>query len=96
MVAGERVPTVRSTGPMPKIPSTPEKPLEVLATPIDWLGITKPEAMVTWSRYSVPENDPEPYVTETELEVLTLVLVLTYAFPAPTQVFELPVSTMSE
>ena len=41
-----------------------EKILTVLATPIDWLGMTKPGAMVTWSRYSVPENDSEPCVTD--------------------------------
>lgn len=42
--------------------------------------------------HSVPENDPEPYVTETFLPVLTLVEVFAYALSAPIQVLELPVS----
>jgi hypothetical protein len=74
--AGDKVPTVRSTGPMPRIPSTPVKPDEVDATPMDCLEMTRPEAIVTVSVYSVPEKEPDPYDTETELEVFVPVLVL--------------------
>jgi hypothetical protein len=49
-----RVPSVKSRGPMPRIPSTPVKPVEVSATPIDWLVMVSPVPRVTVSRYSVP------------------------------------------
>jgi len=76
-VAGDSVSRVRSTGPIPTIPSTPWKPVDVLATPMDCLVMTRPEAIVTVSVNSVPENEPEPYVTATLLVVWTLVLVFT-------------------
>ena len=53
------VPWVRSTVPIPRIPSTPEKPDERDATPMDWLGMTR-LPRVTWSVHSVPEKEPEP------------------------------------
>ena len=131
LVAGLRVPSVKSTGPIlcdcklslqkvetysayPKIPSTPEKPEDLEATPTPWFGMTN-EPIVTVSVYSVPENEPEPYVTDYDMVVLvtqaesfaassavhttllldlTLVEVVLYAVPAPTQVLELPVSTI--
>lgn len=43
----------------------------------------------------MPSNEPDPYDTRTDLPVLTLVLVFTYFCPAPTHVFELPVSMRS-
>jgi len=60
VVAGERVSSVRSTGPIPMIPSTPLKPVDFEATPMDCLGITSPDAMVTVSVNSVPEKEPDP------------------------------------
>jgi hypothetical protein len=48
------VPSVKSTGPMPRIPSTPEKPDTVEATPIDCLVMVRPVPRVTVSVYSVP------------------------------------------
>ena len=40
----------------PRIPSKPLKPLEVEATPIDWLGMTSPGPIVTVSVYLVPKK----------------------------------------
>jgi hypothetical protein len=62
-VVFETVVDVRSTGPMPMIPSTSLKPVAVLATPIDWFWITRPGPSVTVSVYSVPEKLPDPYDT---------------------------------
>lgn len=45
---------------MPRMPSTPSKPEALEATPIDCDGITSVEERVTWSVYSVPENEPLP------------------------------------
>lgn len=36
----------------------------VEATPMDCLGMTRPEARVTVSVNSVPEKEPDPYVTD--------------------------------
>lgn len=66
--AEERVPAVKSTGPIldnerlirregrrggregyPRIPSTPEKPWDVDATPMDWFWMTRPVPRVTVS-----------------------------------------------
>lgn len=44
----------------PKMPSTPSKPCERVAPPMDWPVMTKPEAKVTVSVNSVPEKLPEP------------------------------------
>jgi hypothetical protein len=49
-----KVPTVKSTGPIPRIPSTPEKPDDEEATPIDCLVMVRPVLRVTVSVYSVP------------------------------------------
>ena len=57
----ETVLLVRSTGPIPRMPSTSEKPVAVEATPIDWLVMTRSGPRVTVSAYSVPLNEPEPY-----------------------------------
>jgi hypothetical protein len=56
VVVGEfvRVPSVKSRGPMPRIPSTPVKPVEVEATPIDCWVMVSPLPRVTVSVYSVP------------------------------------------
>lgn len=43
------VPEVRSTGPIPRMPSTPSKPAEEEATPMDWEVMIRPEARVTVS-----------------------------------------------
>jgi hypothetical protein len=56
--------SVKSTGPMPRIPSTPWKPCDFEATPIDCLVITRSGDRVTVSMYSSPEKDPEPYETD--------------------------------
>lgn len=45
----ESVPSVRSTGPIPRMPSTSLKPWAVDATPIDWFVITRSGARVTVS-----------------------------------------------
>ncbi len=77
--AGDKVPTVRSTGPRlemrldltaelcvqpletnPKTPSTPVKPLDVLASPIDCWVMTRLVEIVTVSLYSVPLKDLDP------------------------------------
>lgn len=55
----DTVPWVRPTGPKPKIPSTPEKPVEVDAEPIDWEETVRPPKL-TVSVYSVPEKEPLP------------------------------------
>lgn len=49
-MSGVSVPSVRSTGPTPTIPSTPSKSAYSSASPIDWLVITRLGARVTWSR----------------------------------------------
>ena len=49
-----RIPSVRSVGPIPRIPSTPEKPEDLLATPMLCEVMTKPVPIVTVSVYSVP------------------------------------------
>ena len=59
---------------------------------MDCFLMTRLEDRVTVSVYSVPENEPDPYVTETDLPVLTDVLVFVYALFAPTHVFDEPVS----
>ena len=46
----ETVCVVRSVGPIPRIPSTPLKPCEVDATPIDWPSMTRFGPRVTVSR----------------------------------------------
>jgi hypothetical protein len=55
----DTVPSVRSTGPKPMMPSTPVKPEAVRATPIDCL-LTVAPPKETVSVYSVPETSPEP------------------------------------
>ena len=42
------------------MPSTPSKPSEDEATPMDWSVIARLPPMVTVSVYSVPSNSPEP------------------------------------
>ena len=88
LVSGDKVPTVKETGPIlkhrnkklselslrylheachssyPKIPSTPWKPWEVDATPMDCFDAVRPEPRVTVSVNSVPLKEPEPYVTD--------------------------------
>ena len=93
LVSGERVSTVRSTGPMlswvgavsvrcvrgrrgkrdaksgekwgrsceayPMIPSTPSKPVDLDATPMDWAVTVKPPPRVTVSVNSVPMRNGE-------------------------------------
>ena len=76
----------------PRIPSKPSKPVDLEATPIDCFVILSCEDSVTVSVNSVPENEPDPYDTETACPVLADVLDLTYSLPAPTQVFDEPVS----
>ena len=44
----------------PRIPSTPSKPSERLATPMDCAVIVSPEPKLTVSVNSVPEKSPEP------------------------------------
>lgn len=39
---GLYIPTVRSTGPIPRIPSTPSNPVERVAVPMDCLVIVNP------------------------------------------------------
>lgn len=39
---GLYIPTVRSTGPIPRIPSTPSNPVERVAAPIDCLVTVNP------------------------------------------------------
>lgn len=58
-MALETVSSVRSTGPKPIIPSTPEKPEDELAAPTDCDVTVKPPKL-TVSLYSVPEKEPEP------------------------------------
>ena len=53
------VPDVRATGPKPKIPSSPENPVEEVAEPIDWEATVSPPKE-TLSMYSVPEKEPLP------------------------------------
>jgi hypothetical protein len=77
LVAGDKVSSVRSTGPIPRIPSTPSNPIDVDATPMDCLAMVRPGAIVTWSVNSIPENEPDPYITATLLVVWVLVLVFT-------------------
>ena len=64
MVGTELEPTmvllVRSTRRVPKMPSTSEKPIAVLATPMLWFVMARSEARVTVSVYSVPLKDPLP------------------------------------
>lgn len=59
VLALETVPEVRPTGPKPMMPSTPEKPVEEEAAPIDWDETVRPPKL-TVSVYSVPENEPLP------------------------------------
>jgi hypothetical protein len=40
----------------PRIPSKPSKPLEVEAAPMDCWEMTRPEAIVTVSKYSIPKK----------------------------------------
>jgi hypothetical protein len=47
VVVPDTVPSVRSTGPKPMMPSTPEKPVDVDATPID-CDVTVRPANETW------------------------------------------------
>jgi len=94
LVFGLSVPKVRSTGPIPRIPSTPWNPVLVVATPMLCFEITKPGARVTWSMNSLPEKEPEPYVTLTASPVAVVVDVDVKGVVAPTQVLEEPVSTI--
>ena len=64
LVFSDNVPTVRSTGPTPKIPSTSLKPEDVVATPIDCFEILRLDEKVTVSVYSLPEKLPDPYDTD--------------------------------
>ena len=116
LVSGESVSSVRSVGPTPRIPSTPWKPSDDEATPMDCFVIVRPLPIDTVSVNSVPENSPDPYETSCRKRIIrtlplpkgqhqirttlslvwTEVLVLTYFLPAPTQVFELPVSMSRE
>jgi hypothetical protein len=59
------------------MPSSPLKPLDLEATPILCFAMTRLDDSVTVSVYSVPENEPEPYETETLFPVLVEVEVLT-------------------
>lgn len=59
VLALETVPDVRSTGPKPMMPSTPEKPVDLVAAPIDWDVTVRPPKL-TVSVYSVPLNEPLP------------------------------------
>lgn len=52
----DRVPEVRSTGPIPRMPSTPWKPWAVDATPIDWFWITSSGDSVTVSVSITPSS----------------------------------------
>jgi len=47
VVVPETVSSVKSSGPIPMIPSTPSKPVDVEATPMDWFLMTKLEEIVT-------------------------------------------------
>jgi hypothetical protein len=51
-----RVPSVKSSGPIPRIPSTPLKPVDLEATPIDCWVMVSPLPRVTVSVYSVPRE----------------------------------------
>jgi hypothetical protein len=59
VLALETVPSVRSTGPKPMMPSTPLKPEAEEAAPIDWDETVRPPKL-TLSVYSVPEKSPLP------------------------------------
>lgn len=59
VVVPETVSSVRSTGPNPIIPSTPVKPVDLVAAPIDCEVTVRPPKL-TLSVYSVPENEPLP------------------------------------
>lgn len=95
-VSGLKVSRVKSKGPIPRMPSTPEKPSDLDATPMDCALIVRPVPIETVSVNSVPLKSPEPYVTATLSFVWTLVLVDLNFLPAPTQVLELPVSMSKE
>lgn len=62
-VSGDNVSKVRSTGPIPRMPSTPSKPEEEVATPMDCLLIVSPLPSDTVSVNSLPLNSPDPYDT---------------------------------
>jgi hypothetical protein len=64
LVFSDSVPRVRSTGPIPKMPSTVVKPEDSVATPIDCFEILRLDEKVTVSVYSLPEKLPDPYVTD--------------------------------
>lgn len=87
VLALETVPEVRSTGPKPMIPSTPLKPVAEEAAPIDCFVTVRPPKL-TVSVYSVPENDPLPYETETVPPVEIPVVDFSHLAWAPHQVFE--------
>src|ERR1700733_2755996 len=65
----ETVPLVNITGPKPMIPSTPWNPEAEEAAPNDCCGTVSP-AYETGPSFSVPETEPDPYVTEKLLPVL--------------------------
>lgn len=73
----ERVPSVRSTGPIPRIPSTPLNPVALEATPIDWPLIVRPDPRVTVSVYSSPEKEPDPYETDYSNGMLVMMTLIT-------------------
>lgn len=87
------VPSVKSAGPTPRIPSTPVKPVAVEAAPIPWF-LTVNEPRITLSMYSSPEKDPDPYETETVSPVSFPVFWYRLFDWAPTHVLEDPVSTI--
>jgi hypothetical protein len=59
VLALETVSSVRMTGPKPMIPSTPLKPDDEVAAPIDCDETVRPPKL-TVSVYSLPENEPLP------------------------------------
>jgi len=98
LLFSDNVPIVRSTGPIPKIPSTSSKPEDFVATPMDCCEILRLDDKVTVSMYSLPEKLPEPYVTDTVSPVFCedfVGLYFKFGF-APIHVLELPVSIKSE
>jgi hypothetical protein len=71
LLFSDNVPIVRSTGPIPKIPSTSSKPEDFVATPMDCCEILRLDDKVTVSMYSLPEKLPEPYVTDCITELVS-------------------------
>lgn len=72
-------PDTVSSGPThPRFPSAPEKPNERGATSMECFLMTSLEDKVMVLEFSVPENEPEPYDTDSDLPVLTDVLAFAY------------------